>query len=62
MTQKESELVCKDEEKEDPFYSACFPKDIPDEWSEEERAKSHGIRLASLSPNPWVTAFVLCWS
>jgi len=62
VTKQEEDLVCEDEEKEDPFYSTCFPKDIPDEWSEEERAKSHGIRITSLSPNPWVTAFVLCWS
>jgi hypothetical protein len=29
------------------FYAAFFPDDIPDEWSAEEAAKSHGIGLGS---------------
>ena len=27
------------------FYTMAFPDDIPDEWDEEEAAKSHGLGL-----------------
>lgn len=53
------DLVCNQEE--EAFYVTGFPNDIPDEWSTEERSKSHGL-LAPLVPNPWVPAFLLCWS
>lgn len=31
--------------KKEEFYDAHFPQDIPDEWSAEDRAKSHGPGL-----------------
>jgi hypothetical protein len=42
------------------FYSEAFPNDIPDEWSNEERAKSHPQWTPSNHTNPWRTAFLLC--
>lgn len=45
------------------FYSQQFPNDIPDEWSREERQKSHGISVpAAAKKNPWQVAFLLCWA
>jgi hypothetical protein len=70
-------LVFKDDEDQEEFYETYFPEDIPDEWSLEERKKSHDIPLLSvlsglsslsletdslLSWHPWQTAFLLCWS
>jgi len=37
-------LRAKYPEGSEEFYQAAFPHDIPDEWSVEERAKSHGPR------------------
>ncbi len=43
------------------FYATHFPRDIPDEWSDKERAKSHGQHmLQTATKNPWQTAFILC--
>jgi len=36
------EAVQKDAVMREAFYEKYFPDDIPDEWSKEERAKSHG--------------------
>jgi hypothetical protein len=33
------------------FYTECFPNDIPDEWSNQERAKSHGL-FVPFATNP----------
>jgi hypothetical protein len=58
---KEEELVFANDEER--FYDDCFPDDIPDEWSNEERAKSHGPSIeTTLEWHPWQTAFLLCWS
>ena len=38
------------------FFQDAFPLDIPDEWSEQERQKSHGGSY-SPQPNPWVSTF-----
>ena len=43
------------------FYSEGFPDDIPDEWSAEERAKSHGIAPVG-EKSPWTPAFLLCFT
>ena len=51
------------------FYEACeefhvvaFPDDIPDEWSCEERAKSHDLTLPVLmSKSEWIKGFKLLW-
>jgi hypothetical protein len=50
------------EDRIEEFYDTYFPSDIPDEWSSEERQKSHGFAVPASLPNPWRTAFVLCWS
>lgn len=43
------------------FFSEHFPNDIPDEWSNEECLKSHGIDTSAFnnSSNPWIPAFLL---
>jgi hypothetical protein len=47
------------DEQLEQFYSTCFPNDIPDEWSNEERAKSHGLPVSDeFDENPWFPAFV----
>jgi len=51
-------LVFKDDTSLETFYD-LFPQDIPDEWSCEERAKSHGHQVEWV-PNPWAPAFLLC--
>jgi hypothetical protein len=59
-----SDLVL-DDDRQEPFYESYFPDDIPDEWSLEERAKSHGLHVdftAHSEWHPWQTAFLLCWS
>ena len=51
------------EEFMEEFYTRYFPDDTPDEWSNEERAKSHGFPVPKQkAPNPWRTAFLLCRS
>ena len=47
-----------DDDATEAFYTECFPKDIPDEWSAEERAKSHGLFVPSLRLNPWASYFL----
>jgi len=42
------------------FYTEAFPNDIPDEWSHEERAKSHPQWTPVKWANPWRSAFLLC--
>jgi len=41
------------------FFEAAFPADIPDEWSAQERAKSHGCASTNYQqePNPWAPTF-----
>ena len=56
---KEEDLHFQSQEDEESFYTQGFPHDIPDEWSDEERQKSHGIEVSKL-PNPWVSAFGDC--
>jgi len=53
---KGEELLFQRPEDEESFYTQGFPHDIPDEWSDEERQKSHGITV-SKHPNPWVPVF-----
>jgi hypothetical protein len=56
-------LVFADDDACETFYNTYFPDDIPDEWSVHEREKSHGLLLpSSLTKNPWVAAFLLCWA
>ena len=45
------------------FYETCFPSDIPDEWSDAERTKSHGLVVpVPEAINPWISAFLHCWA
>ncbi len=37
------DLVFEDDESCEAFYQTYFPEDIPDEWTAEEKAKSHAI-------------------
>lgn len=39
-------------ESTEAFYAEGFPNDIPDEWSEKERSKSHGL-CVRFEENPW---------
>jgi hypothetical protein len=56
-------LVFKDDAACEAFYEKHFPDDIPDEWSAEERAKSHGQTVNPDAPkNPWRQAFLLCFA
>ena len=56
-------LVFKDDTACEAFYEKHFPDDIPDEWSAEERAKSHGQPINPDAPkNPWRKAFLLCFA
>lgn len=56
---KGEDLHFQSQEDEESFYTQGFPHDIPDEWSDEERQKSHGIEVSNV-PNPWVSAFGTC--
>ena len=57
---KKKELIFKDDSSMEIFYSTYFPEDIPDEWSNEERKKSHGIEPANTKKeNIWRPAFLL---
>lgn len=56
------ELLFADDAQTEAFYENYFPEDIPDEWSTAERAKSHGQAVPPSEINPWLTAFLLCWS
>lgn len=59
---KDGSLVFPTEARMEEFYTTCFPHDIPDEWSPEERQKSHGGGLVTTEQpkNPWKPAFHLC--
>lgn len=55
-------FVAPDDTAIEEFYVNCFPDDIPDEWSNEERAKSHTTTVVPNQMNPWIPAFHMCWS
>jgi hypothetical protein len=38
------------------FYTEGFPNDVPDEWSDKERSKSHGL-CVRFEENPWASFF-----
>ena len=54
-----NKLEFKDDTKMEEFYTNYFPDDIPDEWSLEERSKSHGIDSCVPIENNWISAFVI---
>jgi hypothetical protein len=45
----------------DEFHSAAFPDDIPDEWSTEERSKSHNVPQSDGVKCDWTLSFKLLW-
>jgi hypothetical protein len=53
------EFVSDTDENLDTFYVNAFPNDIPDEWSEVERQKSHPQWLFTKQENIWRPAFLL---
>lgn len=57
ITVQKGAFVFSDPAKIEEFYTTYFPNDIPDEWSQSEREKSHGATVENI-PNPWVPAFV----
>jgi hypothetical protein len=59
---KDGEFCFADDDQQESFYEKCFPDDIPDEWSVEERKKSHDVESVINQENPWQTAFLLCWA
>lgn len=63
VTVSENNELCI-ETNEEEFYKTCFPNDIPDEWSESEKKKSHGMEIQNTisEKNPWQVSFLLCWS
>ena len=56
-TRGSSQIIARDDDALEEFYSAVFPNDIPDEWSVAERSKSHGQQGVVFTANPWVPAF-----
>ena len=61
IRRQEDELIFLDDETLERFYATYFPNDIPDEWSAEERRKSHPFPKINLLENPWIPAFLrLC--
>lgn len=51
------------EPKTDEWYATYFPDDIPDEWSQDECAKSHTSEIVlnhEIYKNDWTAAFLLC--
>jgi hypothetical protein len=57
ISRKENDLQFPDDATLERFYEENFPNDIPDEWSKQERAKSHPCPLFKPQPNPWLPAF-----
>lgn len=59
----DDDILFETEEAQESFYSKQFPNDIPDEWSDAERMKSHGISVPTTpKKNPWQVGFLLCWA
>lgn len=54
ITCKEDEFHFPDDALQEKFYEQNFPNDIPDEWSTEERLKSHPNPTVCYEPNVWL--------
>jgi len=52
-------LEGRNDEATEAFYTEGFPQDIPDEWSQAERRKSHGPEetATQIQSNPWAPCF-----
>jgi len=57
IRRKEIDLQFPDDATLERFYEENFPNDIPDEWSDSERAKSHPQLVVQPQSNPWLPAF-----
>jgi len=58
ITRKDAEFQFPDDAMLELFYATYFPNDIPDEWSSEERRKSHPCPKIMPLDNPWIPAFL----
>lgn len=59
----EEDCITLPDETCEEFYETYFPSDIPDEWSDAERAKSHGFVVpVAETNNSWTAAFLQCWA
>ena len=54
---KGNSLEGRDDEATEAFYCAGFPHDIPDEWSQKERKKSHGMEVWGGVPSVYARWF-----
>jgi len=52
-----SALEGRDDGATEAFYCAGFPHDIPDEWSQKERKKSHGMEVWGAAPSVYARWF-----
>lgn len=59
ISRKDNELHFPDDDTLEQFYEQNFPNDIPDEWSNEEREKSHPMCTIRPSTNVWIPALAL---
>lgn len=62
---KNGDIHFTDDDQQESFFQKYFHDDIPDEWSVDERKKSHDIEPSPPGENswqPWQTAFLLCWA
>jgi hypothetical protein len=57
ITCKDNEFHFPDDVLQEEFYIQNFPNDIPDEWSNEERLKSHPFPTVLNEPNGWLPVF-----
>lgn len=55
------EAVRSDDAAREEFYDRFFPDDIPDEWSCEERAKSHGSGVLQKGEQPDLVGWFRNW-
>jgi hypothetical protein len=58
ISRKDAEFQFPDDATLERFYATHFPQDIPDEWSTEERRKSHPCPKIMPLDNPWIPAFL----
>lgn len=52
----DEQLNGRTDEDTEAFYAEGFPNDVPDEWSDKERRKSHGL-CVRFEENPWASFF-----
>jgi hypothetical protein len=55
------DVIQRHDETREEFYDTYFPDDIPDEWSLEERAKSHGRGVLQRGATAEPARFIQTW-